>query len=157
MGQKSAEIEQTLVLVKPDAMQRGLAGEVISRIERKGLRIVAMRLLKVDAELAERHYEAHTDKPFFGSLVEFITSSPIIAMVVEGRHAVEVVRQTMGQTDSSQAAPGTIRGDLAIDLQNNLVHGSDSVESARREIALFFAQDDILHYRRSIDGWLGAG
>lgn len=157
MGQKSAEIEQTLILVKPDAMQRGLAGEVISRIERKGLRIVAMRLLQVDAELAGRHYEAHTDKPFFGSLVEFITSSPIIAMVVEGRHAVEVVRQTMGQTDSSKAAPGTIRGDLAIDLQNNLVHGSDSVESARREISLFFAQDDILDYRRSIDGWLGAG
>ncbi len=157
MGQKSADIERTLILVKPDAMQRGLAGEVISRIERKGLRIVAMRLLQVDAELAGRHYEAHTDKPFFGSLVEFITSSPIIAMVVEGRHAVEVVRQTMGQTDSSQAAPGTIRGDLAIDLQNNLVHGSDSVESARREISLFFAQDDILDYRRSIDGWLGAG
>jgi len=157
MGQKSAEIEQTLILVKPDAMQRGLAGEVISRIERKGLRIAAMRLLQVDAELAGRHYEAHTDKPFFGSLVEFITSSPIIAMVVEGRHAVEVVRQTMGQTDSSKAAPGTIRGDLAIDLQNNLVHGSDSVESARREISLFFAQDDILDYRRSIDGWLGAG
>ena len=157
MGQKSADIERTLILVKPDAMQRGLAGEVISRIERKGLRIVAMRLLQVDAELAGRHYEAHTDKPFFGSLVEFITSSPIIAMVVEGRHAVEVVRQTMGQTDSSQAAPGTIRGDLAIDLQNNLVHGSDSVESARREISLFFAQDAILDYRRSIDGWLGAG
>jgi len=157
MGQKAAEIEQTLILVKPDAMQRGLAGEVISRIERKGLRIVAMRLLQVDAELAGRHYEAHTDKPFFGSLLEFITSSPIIAMVVEGRHAVEVVRQTMGQTDSSQAAPGTIRGDLAIDLQNNLVHGSDSLESARREISLFFAQDDILDYRRSIDGWLGAG
>ncbi len=157
MGQKSADIQQTLILVKPDAMQRGLAGEVISRIERKGLRIVAMRLLQVDAELAERHYEAHTDKPFFGSLVEFITSSPIIAMVVEGRHAVEVVRQTMGQTDSSQAAPGTIRGDLAIDLQNNLVHGSDSVESARREISLFFAQGDILDYRRCIDGWLGAG
>ena len=157
MGQKAADIEQTLILVKPDAMQRGLAGEVISRIERKGLRIVAMRLLQVDAELAGRHYEAHTDKPFFGSLVEFITSSPIIAMGVEGRHAVEVVRQTMGQTDSSKAAPGTIRGDLAIDLQNNLVHGSDSVESARREISLFFAQDDILDYRRSIDGWLGAG
>lgn len=157
MGQKSSDIQQTLILVKPDAMQRGLAGEVISRIERKGLRIVAMRLLQVDAELAGRHYEAHTDKPFFGSLVEFITSSPIIAMVVEGRHAVDVVRQTMGQTDSSQAAPGTIRGDLAIDLQNNLVHGSDSVESARREISLFFAQDDILNYRRSIDGWLGAG
>ncbi len=157
MAPKSTELEQTLVLVKPDAMQRGLAGEVISRLERKGLRIVAMRLLQVDAELAGRHYEAHTDKPFFGSLLEFITSSPIIAMVVEGRHAVEVVRQTMGQTDSSKAAPGTIRGDLAMDLQNNLVHGSDSAESAAREISLFFSKDDILDYRRCIDGWLGAG
>ncbi|MBE9506297.1 MAG: nucleoside-diphosphate kinase [Chloroflexi bacterium] len=157
MGPKSAEIEQTLVLVKPDAMQRGLVGEVISRIERKGLRIVAMRLLQVDADLAGRHYEAHTDKPFFGSLLEFITASPIIAMVVEGRHAVEVVRQTMGQTDPAKAAPGTIRGDLAMDIQNNLVHGSDSAESARREISLFFAESDILDYRRCIDGWLGAG
>ena len=157
MGPISSETEQTLVLVKPDAMQRGLAGEVISRIERKGLRIVAMRLLQVDAELAVRHYEAHTEKPFFKSLVEFITSSPIVAMVVEGRHAVEVVRQTMGQTDPSKAAPGTIRGDLAMDIQNNLVHGSDSAESAAREISLFFSQDGILDYRRCIDGWLGSG
>ena len=157
MGPISSETEQTLVLVKPDAMQRGLAGEVISRIERKGLRIVAMRLLQVDAELAGRHYEAHAEKPFFKSLVEFITSSPIVAMVVEGRHAVEVVRQTMGQTDPSKAAPGTIRGDLAMDIQNNLVHGSDSAESAAREISLFFSQDGILDYRRCIDGWLGSG
>jgi len=157
MTPKSAGIERTLVLVKPDAMQRGLAGEVISRIERKGLRIIAMRLLQLDAELAGRHYEAHSQKPFFSSLVEFITSSPVIAMVVEGRHAVEVVRRTMGQTDSSEAAAGTIRGDLALDLQNNLVHGSDSAESASREISLFFAQDDILDYRRSIDGWMGDG
>ena len=149
------DIEQTLILVKPDAMQRGLAGEIISRIERKGLKIVALRMLQVDAALAGRHYEAHTEKPFFKSLVEFITASPIIAMVVEGRHAVDVVRQTMGQTDSAKAAPGTIRGDLAMDIQNNLVHGSDSVESAKREISLYFSKEHILEYKRSSDRWMG--
>ncbi len=156
MTTPSNETQRTLVLVKPDAMQRGLAGEVISRLERKGLRIVAMKLMKVDAELAGQHYEAHVAKPFFGSLVAFITSCPIVAMVVEGRSAVEVVRQIMGQTDPSKAAPGTIRGDLALDIQNNLVHGSDSLESARREIALFFEDRELLSYCRSIDCWLGA-
>lgn len=149
-------IQRTLVLVKPDAMQRGLAGEVISRFERKGLRIVAARLLQVDEGLAGRHYEAHREKPFFNSLVEFITACPIIALVLEGRNAVDVVRQTMGQTDPAKAAPGTIRGDLAMDIQNNLVHGSDSLESAEREIALFFKDVEVLSYRRSVDAWLGA-
>jgi len=148
--------EQTLVLVKPDAMNRGLAGEIISRLERKGLKIVAMKLIQIDEALAGRHYEAHTDKPFFPSLVEFITSCPVIAMVVEGRNAVDVVRQTMGQTDSTKAAPGTVRGDLAMDLQNNLVHGSDSAESAAREIGLFFVKSEILNYTRSIDKWMGS-
>ena len=156
MGSTDNEIQRTLVLVKPDAMQRGLAGEVISRIERKGLRIAAMKLMQVDADLAGRHYEAHTSKPFFGSLVSFITSCPIAALVVEGRNAVDVVRQTMGQTDPSKAAPGTIRGDLAMDIQNNLVHGSDSLESAKREVSLFFSDEEILTYTRSIDTWLGA-
>ena len=151
------DIEQTLILVKPDAMQRGLAGEIISRIEKKGLKIVALRMLQVDAALAGRHYEAHTEKPFFKSLVEFITVSPIIAMVVEGRHAVDVVRQTMGQTDSAKAAPGTIRGDLAMDIQNNLVHGSDSAESAAKEISLYFSKEEILEYKRSTDRWMGEG
>ena len=155
MEPKMKDIEQTLILVKPDAMQRGLAGEIISRVEMKGLKIVALRMLQVDAALAGRHYEAHTEKPFFKSLVEFITASPIIAMVVEGRHAVDVVRQTMGQTDSAKAAPGTIRGDLAMDIQNNLVHGSDSVESAEREISLYFSKEDILEYKRSSDRWMG--
>jgi nucleoside-diphosphate kinase len=149
-------IQRTLVLVKPDAIQRGLAGEVISRFERKGLRIVATRLLQVNEELADRHYEAHREKPFFNSLVEFITACPIIALVLEGRNAVDVVRQTMGQTDPAKAAPGTIRGDLAMDIQNNLVHGSDSLESAEREIALFFKDVEVLSYRRSVDAWLGA-
>ena len=148
--------ERTLVLVKPDAMNRGLAGEVISRLERKGLKIVAMKLIQIDESLAGRHYEAHVEKPFFPSLVEFITSCPVIAMVVQGRNAIDVVRQTMGQTDSTKAAPGTVRGDLAIDLQNNLVHGSDSAESAPREIGLFFSNEEILDYTRSIDKWLGS-
>jgi nucleoside-diphosphate kinase len=155
MGNKSADSQMTLVLVKPDAIHRGLAGEVISRLERKGLKIAAMKLLQVNEALAARHYEAHTEKPFFSSLVEFITSCPIIAMVVEGKNAVEVVRHTMGQTDPTKAAPGTIRGDLAMDIQNNLVHGSDSLESARREIALFFEPQEILDYTRCVDCWLG--
>ena len=155
MGTQSTT-QRTLVLVKPDGMHRALAGEIISRLERKGLRIAALKLLQVTEELAGKHYEAHKEKPFFGSLVEFITSCPIIAMVVEGKNAVEVVRQTMGQTDPAKAAPGTIRGDLALDIQNNLIHGSDSPDSAMREIDLFFKAGEILHYTRSIDTWLGA-
>jgi len=156
MGTTPTNVERTLVLVKPDAMHRGLAGEIISRLEKKGLKIVAMRLLQVDAELAGRHYEAHRQKPFFKGLVEFITSCPIVAIVVEGRQAIDVVRQLMGQTDSAKAAPGTIRGDLAMDLQDNLVHGSDSAESAAREIALYFKPNEILSYGRCTDRWLGA-
>jgi len=156
MGTTPTNVERTLVLVKPDAMHRGLAGEIISRLEKKGLKIVAMRLLQVDAELAGRHYEAHRQKPFFKGLVEFITSCPIVAIVVEGRQAIDVARQLMGQTDSAKAAPGTIRGDLAMDLQDNLVHGSDSAESAAREIALYFKPNEILSYSRCTDRWLGA-
>jgi nucleoside-diphosphate kinase len=156
MAATSHDTQLTLVLVKPDAMHRALAGEVISRLERKGLKIAAIKLLKVTEELAGCHYEAHKEKPFFGSLVDFITACPIIAMVMEGKNAVEVVRQMMGQTDPAKAAPGTIRGDLAMDIQNNLVHGSDSLESARREIDLFFGRDEILDYKRCVDGWLGA-
>ncbi len=151
----AADIERTLVLVKPDAMNRGLAGEVISRLERKGLKLVAVKLMQVDRDLASRHYEAHTQKPFFNSLVEFITACPIIAMVVEGLGAVDTVRRTMGATDPAKADPGTIRGDLAMDIQPNLVHGSDSVESAEREISLFFKPDEILSYGRTGDVWFG--
>jgi len=150
-----AQIERTLVLIKPDAMNRGLAGEVILRLERKGLKLVAMKLVQVDRELASRHYEAHTEKPFFESLVEFITSCPIIAMVIEGRGAIDLVRRTMGATDPAKADPGTIRGDLAMDIQPNLVHGSDSSESATREIALFFRPEEILSYSRTGDDWFG--
>ncbi len=156
MSSRESEIQRTLVLVKPDAMQRGLAGEIISRLERRGLRIAAMKLMQVDSELAGRHYQAHVSKPFFADLVSFITSCPIIALVVEGRNAVDVVRQTMGQTDSAKAAPGTIRGDFALDIQNNLVHGSDSAESAEREVSLFFNDKELMTYSRSIDTWLGS-
>ena len=146
-------MQRTLVLIKPDGVQRGLVGEIISRFERRGLRIAALRLLQVDDELARRHYAEHMDKPFFGQLVGFITSAPIVAAVLEGPHAVEVVRQTMGATDPRKASPGTIRGDLGLDITHNLVHGSDSEETARREIALFFDEADILSYRRDVDRW----
>ena len=151
-------MERTLILVKPDAMQRGLAGEIIGRLERRGLRIAGMRLLHMDEPLARRHYGEHEGKPFFQDLVDFITACPIIAAVLEGPNAVEVVRQTMGATDPKKAAPGTIRGDLALDIGHNLIHGSDSLETAQREIAIFFGEGDILSYTRDIDRWaLGEG
>jgi len=151
-------MERTLVLIKPDAIQRGLAGEIISRLERRGLRIVAMKMMRLDQSLAHRHYAEHREKPFFPSLVRFITSAPLIACVMEGPHAIEVVRQTMGATDPKKAAPGTIRGDLGLDITHNLVHGSDSPQTAQREIALFFQEDEILSYERDIDRWaFGSG
>lgn len=130
--------ERTLVIVKPDGVRRGLIGEVITRLERKTLSIVAMRMLTVDKELAERHYAEHVSKPFYGDLVNFITSGAVVAMVVEGDEAVSVVRALMGATDPKVAAPGTIRGDLGLAITENLVHGADSPESARRELELFF-------------------
>ena len=130
--------ERTLVLVKPDGVARGLVGEVLGRLERKGYRIVAARLFTLERATAEEHYGEHRDKPFFGDLVAFITRSPLVAMVVEGPDAYKVVRTLMGTTNPREAAPGTIRGDLAIELTENLVHGSDGPESAAREIALFF-------------------
>jgi nucleoside-diphosphate kinase len=147
-------MERSLVLIKPDAVQRGLAGKIINRIERRGLRIVAMKMLRMDRELASRHYGIHKGKPFFDSLVDFITSGPIIAIVFEGTQAVEVIRQTMGATNSAKAASGTIRGDFGIDLQQNLVHGSDSLENAAKEISIFFKPQEILDYRRDIDRWV---
>ena len=131
-------VEQTLVLIKPDAVQRALAGEILERLERRGLTIAAAKLVTVDRALAEEHYAEHAEKPFFGELVEFITSAPTLALVVEGEGAIAVVRTTMGATNPADAAPGTIRGDLALSMPDNLVHGSDSPESAQREIALWF-------------------
>jgi nucleoside-diphosphate kinase len=133
--------EETLVLLKPDAMQRKLAGEILRRFEDRGLDIRAARLLTVDRELADKHYAEHREKPFFGELVEFITSAPTLALVLAGEGAISVVRTTMGATDPAQAAPGTIRGDLALSMPDNLVHGSDSPESAEREIALWFGDE----------------
>jgi nucleoside-diphosphate kinase len=130
--------ERTLVLIKPDAVRRTLAGEILARFERRGLEIRAAKLLLVDRALAERHYAEHVEKPFFGELVDFITSAPTLALVLEGESAIAVVRTTMGATNPTNAAPGTIRGDLALAMPDNLVHGSDSPESAEREIALWF-------------------
>jgi nucleoside-diphosphate kinase len=130
--------ERTLVLIKPDGVQRALAGEILARFERRGLVVRAARFVRIERDLAERHYEEHREKPFFGELVEFITSGPTLALVLEGESAIEVVRTTMGATNPTTAAPGTIRGDLALAMPDNLVHGSDSPESARREIALWF-------------------
>ncbi|MDQ3894727.1 MAG: nucleoside-diphosphate kinase [Actinomycetota bacterium] len=134
-------VERTLVLVKPDAMRRRVAGEIVGRLERRGLELRAARLVDVDRKLAERHYAEHSEKPFFGELVEFIMSGPTLALVVEGESAVSVVRATIGATNPAQAAPGTIRGDLALAMPDNLVHGSDAVESAEREIALWFGDE----------------
>jgi nucleoside-diphosphate kinase len=131
-------VSRTLILVKPDAFERGLTGEVITRFERKGLRPVAIKLISVDEDLANRHYAEHAEKPFFGELVSFITRGPLVAMVLEGTEAVAAARQVIGATDPLEAAPGSIRGDLATEVTFNLVHGSDSDESADREIALWF-------------------
>jgi len=131
-------VDRTLILVKPDAFARRLTGELIARFERKGLTIVALKHMTVDRDMAERHYAEHREKPFFGDLVEFITGGPLVAMVVEGYEAVAAARQVIGATNPLEAAPGSIRGDLGLEVQTNLVHGSDSPESAAREIGLFF-------------------
>jgi nucleoside-diphosphate kinase len=133
-------MDRTLILVKPDAFERALTGEVIARFERKGLRIAALRHMTVERDLAQRHYDEHREKPFFGDLVEFITGGPLVAMVLEGFEAVTAARQVIGATNPLDAAPGTIRGDFGLEVQTNLVHGSDSPESAQREIGIFFPE-----------------
>ncbi len=147
-------LERSLVLIKPDAIQRGLAGEIISRIERRGLKILATKMLQMDKALAQRHYAIHKDRVFFDDLVNFITSSPIIAIIFQGKNGIEIIRQTMGETDPAKAKPGTIRGDFGSDISHNLIHGSDSVESALKEIDLFFSHKEILDYQRDIDKWI---
>ena len=146
-------MERTLVLVKPDGVQRGLIGEVIGRLERRGLKLVGLKLVQVSDELARRHYGEHVDRPFFPGLVRFITSSPVVAMAWEADGAVEIVRNTLGATNPLSAPPGTVRGDLGIDIGRNLVHGSDSLESAQRELGLFFEAAELVDYDRSIDPW----
>ena len=136
-------VERTLVLVKPDAVRRGLCGEIIARLERRGLALRGAKVVQVDKELADAHYAEHRGKDFFAGLVSFITSGPTLALVVEGESAVTVVRTTMGATDPAKAAPGTIRGDLGLSMPDNLVHGSDSLESAKRELALWFSDETV--------------
>jgi len=146
--------ERTLVLCKPDAVQRGYVGRIVSRLERKGLKIAGLRMLHVDDDLAARHYEEHVEKPFYPSLRGFITSSPVVALAIEGDNAVEVVRTLVGATHPQQAAPGTIRGDFGINHTKNLVHASDSPASAEREIALFFEEGELFDYTLTIGDWL---
>jgi nucleoside-diphosphate kinase len=145
--------ERTLVLVKPDGVQRLLAGRIIARFEERGLKIVGLKLVRVDRELAERHYAVHREKPFFGGLVDFITSSPLVAMALEGPNAIAVVRAMVGVTRPHEAAPGTIRGDLALETAQNLIHASDGPETAAAELSLWFRADELLDYERDIDRW----
>lgn len=147
-------METTLVLLKPDAVQRGLIGEIVNRLEKTGLKIAGMKLMQVSQELANEHYGEHVGKPFFEGLVSFITSGPIVAMAVQGNGAVGIVRKTMGATNPAESPPGTVRGDYGIDIGRNLVHGSDSVESAKREVALFFEESELVDYTRATDPWI---
>ena len=147
-------IERTLVLVKPDGVQRGLAGAVLGRFERRGLKLIGLKMLQVDEALADRHYAEHVGKPFFAGLRDFITSSPLVAAVFEGEGAVQAVRSTMGATNPADAAPGTIRADFAVDLGRNVVHGSDSPESGEREAALFFDPAELVEWTRDSERWV---
>ena len=147
-------MEQTLVLVKPGGVQQSLVGEIVTRLERRGLKLLGMKFMQVSRELASTHYEAHVGKPFYEGLVSYITSSPIVAMVWEGKDAIQIVRTTMGATNAATAAPGTIRGDFAVEIGRNLVHGSDGVESAAREVSLFFKPDELVNWSRETDRWI---
>ena len=147
-------IEQTLILCKPDAVSRGLVGEIVTRFERRGYLIVAMKMMQVDGDRARRHYAEHKGKPFFDGLVEFITSGPIVAMCIEGENAIEGCRALIGATNPLQAAPGSIRGDLAQTIGRNLVHGSDSANSAKRELEIFFAPNEFMSRRHDLERWM---
>ena len=147
-------MEKTLVLVKPDGVQRGLIGEVISRLERRGLRLIAAKFLQVSTNLAETHYAIHKGKPFYEGLIKYITSAPVMAMVWEGPNAVTAVRQTMGATRPTEAAPGTLRHDFALEVGRNLTHGSDSPENGEKEVALWFTPEELVSWDREIDRWI---
>lgn len=147
-------MERTLVIVKPDGVQRGLIGPIITRLEQRGLKIVGLKMMQITPELARKHYAIHEGKPFFDGLIRYITSSPVVVMVVEGKKAIEVVRATMGATNPAAAAPGTIRADYALEIGRNLVHGSDGPETAQTEIALFFKPEELLDYSRETDRWI---
>jgi len=147
-------VERTLFIIKPDAVQRGLIGEIIARLERRGLRLVAMKMIRMSQELARRHYAIHQGKPFFEPLITYITSAPVVVMVWEGPKAIEIVRQTMGATNPADAVSGTIRADYALEIGRNLVHGSDGPQTAATEIALFFTPEEILSWERDTDRWI---
>lgn len=147
-------IERTLILAKPDAVQRGLIGEVIGRFERRGLKLIGMKFMQMSSSLAAEHYGEHIGKPFYGGLVSYIISGPIVAMVWEGNDAVAIARKTIGATKPGEADPGTIRGDLALEIGRNIVHGSDSLENGLREASIFFAADELLSWGRSTDAWI---
>ena len=146
--------QRTLVLVKPDGVQRGLVGEIVRRLEQRGLKLVGLKMMRISKDIAARHYAEHQGKPFYEGLLGFITSGPVVAMIWEGREAVTVVRSLMGTTDPLKAAPGTIRGDLALDLGMNLIHGSDSPTRAETEVALFFSSGELHEYDRTVDRWI---
>ena len=150
----AAGTERTLIIVKPDGVQRGLIGPIITRFERRGLKIVAMKLIHMSESLARRHYAIHEGKPFFDGLIRYITSGPVVLLVLEGPHAIDVARSTMGSTNPGQAAPGTIRADYALTVDRNLVHGSDGPESARKEIRLFFDDAELLTFERDVEKWI---
>ena len=147
-------MERTLVIIKPDGVQRGLIGSIITRLEQRGLKIVGMKMMQVDETLAKQHYAVHEGKPFFSGLIEYITSAPVVVMVVEGQKAIEITRRTMGATNPAEAAPGTIRADFALEIGRNLVHGSDGPQTAATEIALWFHEDELLSYERDVDRWI---
>lgn len=147
-------MERTYVMVKPDAVQRNLIGEIISRFEKKGFKLVAMKLMQLDEAKARAHYAEHVEKPFFPGLMEYITSGPVVAMVWEGKDVVLEARKMMGKTKPVEAAPGTIRGDYGIEVGRNVIHGADSVENAQREMKIYFNEDEILSYNKTIDTWL---
>jgi nucleoside-diphosphate kinase len=147
-------MERTLIIIKPDAVQRGLIGRIVTRFERRGLRIAAMKLIHIDEALAQRHYAIHQGKPFYEPLIAYITSSPVVVMVLEGNNAIEIARRTMGATNPADAAPGTIRADFGLEIGRNLVHGSDGPETAKFEVALFFDEEEIFSYDRDSDPWI---
>jgi nucleoside-diphosphate kinase len=150
-------VQQTLILLKPDCVHRRLVGPVIQRFEQKGLRLAGLKLVQAGRELAEKHYAVHKGKPFYESLLKFLTAGPTVAMVWEGREAVAIARNLMGVTDGSKAGPGTIRGDFAISIQNNLVHGSDSPENAAAEVALWFKREELVNYQPADTAWVAGG
>ena len=147
-------MERSLIILKPDAVQRGLIGPILTRLEQRGLRLAGLKLVRIDEELARRHYEVHKDRPFFASLVEYITSGPVVVAVVTGKQVIATVRNTVGATNPVQAAPGTIRGDFAVEIGRNLIHASDSPENGEKEVALFFSPDELVELERSTDRWI---